>query len=184
MTCVPHVPNPWRCGTFPPVLSAHGDEPGGVGRPVTAVALVPTLPGFLQQRRTVSPIGRPVTAPDLPHLPPAFAPDVCADARAHRPERLPGPPLAASSLAWRAVAAGIAYRTFFGSLLPRASVRTRRGIRNSGDDRSCRACVSSNDAGTSQTPPRVSAQTTTRWILDWQPQGGSQIGCRQSSRTE
>ena len=179
MTWSDHVPNPRRCGTFRQVFSTHCDEPGGAGRPVTAAALVPIPPGVLQQRRTLAHQGRPVTAAHPPPAPPAFAPDAYADARAHRPERLPGPPLAASSLAWRAVAAGIAYCTFFGSLLRMASVRTRCGTRNSAVVRSCPAYVSSPDAGTWPTPPRASAHTTMGWISS-PPQGGSQTGRRQS----
>jgi hypothetical protein len=174
------VPNPRRCGTLPPVFSTHGDEPGGAGRPVTAAARVPTLAGFLQQRCTVALTGRPVTAADLPPFPPAFVPGVCADARAHLLERLSGPPLAASSLVWRAVAVGTSYGTSFGSSRRTVQLRTSRGTRSSAAAvRPCRASVSSTDARTSPIPPRVSRDTTIGWISS-PPQGGSQIGRRQS----
>ena len=178
MTWSDHVPNPRRCGTLPRVFSTHGDEPGGAGRPVTAAARVPPLAGFLQQRCTVAPIGRPVTAVDLPPFPPAFAPGVCADARAHLLERLSGPPLAAASLVWRAVAVGTSCCTFVGSSRRTVLVRTRRGTRNSADVRSWRAYPSSTDAGTL---PNVAASlatdyvevdlllTAARWISDWPP---------------
>ena len=179
MTWSDHVPNPRRCGTFRRVFSTHGDAPGGAGRPVTAAALVPTLAGFLQQRCPVAPIGRPVTAADLPPFPPAFAPGVCADARAHLLERLSGLPLAASSLAWRAVGAGTSCYTFVGSSPRTVLVRTSRGTRSSAAAvRPCRASVSSTDARTSPIPPRVSRETTIGWISS-PPQGGSQIGRRQ-----
>ena len=177
MTGSDHVPNPRRCGTLRPVFSTPGDAPGGAGRPVTAAARVPTRAGFLQQRLTVSPRGRPVTAADLPQFPPAFAPGVCADARAHRLERLSDLPLAASSLVWRAVAVGTPGCTFFGSSRRTLLVRTRRGTRSSADVRSCRADASSTDAGTL---PNVAASlatdylevdllTAARWISDWPP---------------
>ena len=180
MTCSDHVPNPWRCTTFPPALSAHGDEPGGAGRPVTAAARVPTLAGFLQQRCTVSPIGRPVTSAQPPPFSPAFAPCACADARAHLLERLSGLPLAASSLVWRAVAVGTSCCTSFGSSRRTLLVRTSRGTRSSAAAvRPCRAYVSSTDARTSPIPPRVFRETTIGWISS-PPHGGSQIGRRQS----
>ena len=119
-----------------------------------------------------------MTAAHLPPLPPAFAPGVCADARAHRPERLSGPPRAASSLAWRAVAGGTSYCTSVGSSRRTALLRTSPGTRNNADVRSCPAWVSSTDACTLPTPPRASAQTTTGWISS-PPQSGSQIGRRQ-----
>jgi hypothetical protein len=147
---------------------------------VTAVALVPILPGFLQQRCTLAPIGRPVTAADLPPLPPAFPPGVCADARAHRLERLSDPPLDAPFPAWHAVAVGTSYCTFSGSSRRTVLVRTSRGTRSSAAAvRPCRASVSSTDARTSPLPPRVSRDTTIGWISS-PPQGGSQIGRRQS----
>lgn len=179
VTSSDHVPDLRRSGKYPPVFSAHSDEPGGAGRPVTAVALVPILPGFLQQRRTLAQKGRPVTSADLPPLPPACAPGACADARAHRLERSQGPPLDAPSLAWRAVEAGSSYCTFFASLRPTALVRTTYGTRNSADVRACPASVSSTDAPTLPTPPRASPRTTMAWISS-PPRRGSQIGRRQS----
>jgi len=164
VTCSDHVPNPRCCGTCRPVFSTPGDEPGGAGRPVTAAARVPTRAGFLQQRGAVAPIGRPVTAADPPPLPPAVAPGVCADARAHRLERLSGLPLAASSLAWRGAAAGTSCYTFVGSSRRTLLVRTSRGTGNSAVVRPCRASVSSTDARTSPLPPRVSRETTIGWI--------------------
>ena len=177
MTWSDPVPNPRRCGTWRRVFSTHGDAPGGAGRPVTAAARVPTLAGFLQQRWTIAPRGRPVTAADLPPFPPAVAPGVCADARTHRPERLSGRPLAASSLAWRAAGAGTSCYTFVGSSRRTVLVRTRRGTRNSAAVRSCRASASSTDAGTL---PNVAASlatdyvgvdllTAARWLSDWPP---------------
>ena len=177
MTWSDHVPTPRRCTTFPPALSAHCDAPDGAGRPVTAVALVPTLAGFLQQRRIVEHEARPVTAAHPPPFPPAFAPDACAGARVHLPERLPDLPLDASSLAWRVVAVGISYCTSFASLRRTAPLRTRRGTRNSANVRACPACVSSTDAGTPSASPRLPT-TTIAWISS-PPQGGSQIGRRQ-----
>ena len=172
MTGSDHVPNPRRCGTLRRVFSTPGDEPGGAGRPVTAVALVPTLAGFLQQRRTVAHKGRPVTAADLlPTFAPARVPDACADARVHPPVRLSGPPLAASSLAWRGVAVGTSCCMFVGSSRRTVLVRTSRGTGNSADLRPCRAYASSADAGTSPTPPRR-RRTTIGWISS-PPQGGS-----------
>ena len=170
-------PIPGCSGTFRRVFSAHCDAPGGAGRPVTAVALVPILPGFLQQRCTVAHRGRPVTAADLPPFPPAFAPDAGVDARAHRLERLSGPPLAASSLAWRAVAGGSSYCTFvgssrldgFGTYQPRHSQQRRRPPLPSVGVIHRRSHVANTAASSAWNYDRVDLLTAARWVSDWPP---------------
>ena len=184
MTGSDPVPNPRRSGTCRPGSSTRCDELGGVGRPVTVAARVPALAGFLQPRGAVAPRGRPVTAAGLPPVPPACAPDACADARAHPRERWSGLPLAAAALVWRAVAVGTSCGTFVGSWRRTVRVRTSRGTRSSAAAvRPRRAYASSTDARTAPTSPRVSRGTTLGWLSS-PPQGGSQIGRRQSPHSE
>jgi len=181
VTSAYYVPDLRRSRKFSPAFSTPCDEVAGRGRPVTGVALVPILPGFLQQRRTLAPIGRAMTSAGLAPLPPAFVPDVCADARAHRLGSWSAPPLADASLASRVVAVDTLYCKSFESSLRAALARTSYGTRSSAGVHASKAHGSSADAGNSTAPPPASP-TTMRWISS-PPQGGSQIGRRQSAKT-
>ena len=147
MTATKRVPvSPLRRRFFR-LVSWRYDEAGGGGRSVTPVALVPILLRFLQPRRVVAQIGRPVTQVGQPPFSPAFAPDVCADACARRPERFPDLLPGAPSPAGRVVGVDIACCTFFAFSRPTVPARTIADTHRSAGECASRVLESSLNVG-------------------------------------
>jgi len=171
---VPALP---RCGKSLPAFLAHCGEPGAAARPVTASALVPPLPGFPQQFRSVPTTGRPVTSADRPSPHRPFAPDAGADDRAHRRVHPRGPPLDVPSPAGPAARAGNSCCTSFASSPPTPPARTSCDTRNTAVVPPCCASASSADARTTPAPvasstdihPQVDLFTAAKWFSVWPP---------------
>jgi hypothetical protein len=153
-------------------------EVSGVPTPSpSATQCADSYQGFLQPDQGLAPVGRPVTAAALRRSSPAFAPDACAAARAHRRGRLPGPLPAAARPASRAAAAGIPDCTFSEPLPPTPLVRTTDGTRSSVDvpapltsGSSTIACTSPNPADTSvKTDAGVDLVTAAKWLSSSPP---------------
>ncbi len=145
MTSANLVPNLQRPVRFPPVLSKPSDGAGGVGRSVTAAALVPRFSRFLQQHRPVARRGRSVTPEGPCRSPCTFVRDACAGARARRLARLPSCPADVPFLAGRAGAADILGRTSSAHVPSMASACTTPGTRNNDDDHAFQPAASSTD---------------------------------------